>query len=106
VGVLLMAVLPHPSATYQVVLEFVVCISGLLVLWEAARAGKYLWLVTFGVIAILFNPAVPVALSRKAFLWLDLACILIFLASLATLHVRPRLSMPSITNRTPGSESL
>ena len=106
VAALLMVALPQAGAAYQVALEFVVCLSGVMVLWEAARARKYIWLVAFGAIAILFNPFVPLALSRKTFLWLDFVCIVIFLTSLAVLHVRPRLSIPSITDRTPGSESL
>jgi len=106
VAALLMAALPKPGAAYQVALEFVVCVAGIVVLWEAARTRKYIWLVAFAAIAILFNPFVPVALSRKTFVWLDFVCVLMFLTSLAVLHTRPLLSMPSITGRTPGSESL
>lgn len=106
VGALLMAALPQPGAAYRVALEFVVCVAGVVVLWEAARSRKYFWLAAFGAIAILFNPVVPVAFSRKTVLWLDFLCALMFLTSLAVLRTRPTLSMPSITNRTPGSESL
>jgi hypothetical protein len=106
VAALLMAALPQPGAAYQVALELVVCVSGVAVLWEAARARKYFWLVAFGAIAILFNPFVPVGLSHKTFVWLDFVCVLMFLASLALLHARPILSIPSITNRTPEGESL
>lgn len=103
---LLMAALAQPAGAYQVALEFVVCVCSVVASWEAARARKYLWLVVFGVIAILFNPIVPVALSHATFIGVDLATMLIFLTSLVVVHVRPRLSMPSITSRTPGSESL
>lgn len=106
IAALLMAILPQSATASQVALESVVCVCSLAVLWEAARAHKYTWLAGFGVIAILFNPFVPLALSRRTFLWIDLASILMFLISLAVLHARPLLSMPSITNRTPGSESL
>ena len=106
IAALLMAILPQSAKASQVALESVVCVCSLAVLWEAARARKYIWLAGFGAAAILFNPVVPVALSRKTFLWLDLASILMFLTSLAVLHARPLLSMPSITDRTPGSESL
>jgi hypothetical protein len=106
IAALLMAILPQSGAGPQVALESVICLCGVMVLWEAARARKYIWLAGFGVIATLFNPFVPVAFSHRTFLWLDLASILMFLSSLAVLHARPLLSMPSITNRTPGSESL
>jgi len=94
------------ASPYQVLLEFVVCVSALLVLTQAVRASKYIWAAGFLVIAGLFNPVVPVILSRKTFLWLDWLCLMTFLVSLAALKRQPVLSMPSITNRVPGSESL
>jgi hypothetical protein len=106
VAALLMAALPEPGAAYRVVLEFVVCASGVVVMLEAARARKYIWMIAFGVVVILYNPLVPVALSRKTLIGLDFVCVLMFLISLAVLHTRSTLSMPSITDRTPGSESL
>jgi len=106
VAALLTAMLFQPSAGYKLTLEVVICLSGLTVLWEAARAGRYIWLAGFAGIAILFNPVAPIALSRRTFLWLDVVTVVMFLISLAVLHVRPTLSVPSITNRTPGSESL
>ena len=106
IAALLLAVFWRSSANFQLVLEAVVCVTGILVVMQAVRRGKYLWAAGFLAIALLFNPVVPVALSRSAFLWLDVLCIVTFLASLAVLKRHPRLSMPSITNRTPGSESL
>ena len=106
VAAILMGALPEPGAAYRVVLEFVVCASSVVVMLEAVRARKHIWMIAFGVIVILFNPIVPVALSPKTFIWLDVVCVLMFLTSLAVLHTRPTLSMPSITDRTPGSESL
>ena len=94
------------ALSYQVLLEFVVCVSGLLVVTQAVRAGKYIWATGFLAIAVLFNPVVPIPLSGKAFLWLDWICLAAFLLSLAALKRQPILSIPSITNRTPGSESL
>lgn len=94
------------AASYQILVKIVVCVSGLLVLSQAVRANKYLWAAGFLAIAGLFNPVVPVVLSRKTFLWLDWVCLMTFLISLAALRRQPILSMPSITNRVPGSESL
>ena len=80
--------------------------GALVVVVQAFRIGKYFWGIGFAAIAVLFNPAVPIALSHKAFLLLDLACMGAFLVSLAVLQWEPTLSVPSITGRTPGSESL
>jgi uncharacterized protein DUF6804 len=103
---LLLAVFWRSSANFQLVLESVVCVTGLLVVMQAVRRGKYFWAAGFLAVAVLFNPVVPVALSKNAFLWLDALCIATFLVSLVVFKRQPRLSIPSITNATPGSESL
>ncbi len=106
VAVLLLAVLRLPSESFQVLLEIVVCVSGLLVVTQAVRRAKYFWASGFLEIAVFFNPVLPIALSRRIFLCLDWVCLAPFLLSLAALKRQPTLSMPSITGRTPGSESL
>ncbi len=106
IAVLLLAVLRLPSASYQVLLEIVVFVCGLLVVTQAVRAGKYFWAAGVLAIAVLFNPVAPIALSGKIFFWLDWVCLATFLLSLATFKGQPTLFMPSITKRTPGSESL
>ena len=57
---LLLSVLPVPIASSQVFVAIVVCASGLLLVRQAVRAGKYSWAVVFTVIAALFNPVVLV----------------------------------------------
>jgi uncharacterized protein DUF6804 len=106
IAVLLLAALRLPSADSQVLLEIVICVSALLVVWQAVRRGKYAWMAGFLTIAVLFNPVVPIALSRRIFLGLDWVCLMTFLISLAVLRRQPVLSIPSITDRTPGSQSL
>lgn len=106
VAVLLLAALRLPSEVFQVLLQSVVCVSGFLVATQAVRAGKYVWAAGFVAIAVVFNPVVPLLLSRRTFIWLDLVSLMTFLISLAFLKSQPRLSMPSITNRMPGSQSL
>jgi hypothetical protein len=91
---------------YLELLNMVVCLTALLVVAQAFRERKYFWAAGFVAIAVLFNPIVPVTLSRKTFLWLDSVCVVTFLVSLALWKRRPILSIPPITNRTPGSESL
>jgi hypothetical protein len=80
------------TVSYEVLLKFVVCASGILVVTQAARDSKYLWAAAFFAIAVLFNPVVPVALSRKTFLWLDWVILMTFLVSLAGLQRPPALS--------------
>lgn len=108
IAVLFGAAVRRLSPSYAVLLEFVVCVSGLLVLTQAVRAGKYLWAAAFTVIIVLFNPIVPivVAWSPRIFFLLDWAAIATFLVSIVALKTQTRLSIPSITNRMPRSQSL
>jgi Family of unknown function (DUF6804) len=90
----------------EIVLDILIFVGAVMVATQAVARTKYLWAAGFAAIAVLFNPVVPVVLSRIVFLGLDVACLLAFLLSLAAMKRQPLLSIPSITNRTPGSESL
>jgi Family of unknown function (DUF6804) len=103
---LLLAAFWVGSPGVEILLDILICVGAVMVLTQAVARTKYLWAAGFAVVAVLFNPVVPVVLSRNVFLGLDLACILAFLLSLAAMKRQPILSIPSITNRTPGSESL
>jgi hypothetical protein len=103
---LLVGVFLTSSAGFRIGLEMVVCVAGLVVAAQAFRIGKYFWGIGFMIVAVFFNPVAPIVLPRNAFLALDLVCIGAFLISLAALQWRPIPSIPSITGRTPGSESL
>jgi hypothetical protein len=94
------------SAGYRVILELLVCVSALMVVAQAVRIGKYFWGIAFAAIALLFNPAVPVALSQKVYLLSDLVCIGAFLGSLTALRWPRALPVPAITGRSIGRESL
>ncbi|HET9177145.1 MAG TPA: DUF6804 family protein [Terriglobia bacterium] len=90
----------------EILRDILISVGAITVATEAVALPKYLWAAGFVAIAVLFNPIAPVALSRNVFLVLDLACLLAFMISLEALKSRPILSIPSITNRTPGSQSL
>ena len=95
------------SPIQQFLLGFVVCLGAIVVVMQAGRAKKYVWAGGFAVIALLFNPVVPVLPFDGG--WgrlLVLVSIVPFAVSLATLRAQPLLSIASITGRNPGSESL
>jgi hypothetical protein len=91
---------------YAIILQFVICISAILVAFQAVRSGKQLWAIPFAGLAVLFNPVVAVPVSQSAFLWVNVLCFAMFLASLKFLKTAPKLSIPSITYPGPGSQSL
>jgi hypothetical protein len=106
IAALITALIWRPSAGFEILLQFVVCISALLVFAQAWRARKYIWGVGFVSIAVLFNPVAPVGLSRGRFLWLDVACLVTFLISLAAVKTTPRLSVSGIIRPNRLNESL
>jgi hypothetical protein len=76
-----LAVLGFPAASFQVLLKIVVCVTALLVITQAVRSNKQIWAVVFGLIAVMFNPVLPVALSPSTLLWVDAICLIAFLVS-------------------------
>ena len=95
-----------PSGVYRVLLEFVVCVGAVAVVVRAVRERNHALITAFVAVAVLFNPVLRVPLSRGISLWLAIFSVAMFLASLAVFQTEPRLSIPSITGCTPGSESL
>jgi hypothetical protein len=106
IAVLLLMGLGLPVGSYRVGLEIVVCVTALLVVTQAVRAGKYIWATGFSLVAVLFNPVVPIGLSGSASLLLAWVCLTAFLISIGAVKRQPTLSAPSITSQAPRSESL
>ena len=91
----------------QFLLGFVVCLGAIVVVMQAGRAKKYVWVGGFAVIALFFNPIVPVLpFGGEWGRLLVLIAIVPFALSLAALKARPLLSIPSITGQHPGGQSL
>jgi len=104
--ILALAFWSHAS-TYERPLRFVVSLGALLVAFQAAKAKKRGWSIGFSVLALLFNPLFPLgSFSGTVAPIIVVASIVPFALSLFALRTQPLLSMPSITDRTPGSQSL
>ncbi len=92
---------------YSVIPQLVIFVGASIVFLQGVHERKSEWAAAFAVIAVFFNPIlilVPVASSH--FFLLVAASMTVFGLALATLTTPPLRSMPSITDRTPGSESL
>jgi hypothetical protein len=96
----------RPAGGYAIMLQFVICLSAILVALQAARSGKQLWAIAFAGLALLFNPVVTVPVSQSVFLWINGLCFTMFLVSVKFLKAAPKLSIPSITYPGPRSQSL
>jgi hypothetical protein len=106
VAALLTLVMLWRSSDSRTFLAGLLCTGAIVAMLQAVRVRKYGWITMFLAISVLFNPVVPPVFSRVTFLTLYVGCLAIFLLSLGMVAPRPRLSMASITDRTPGSESL
>lgn len=104
-ALLALAVLWRSSDSRTLVAGFVVCAGAIVAMLQATRTRKYGWILAFLAIAALY-PLVPMTFSRGAYLTLYVGCLATFLLSLRMATPSPKLSMASITDRTPGSESL
>ena len=97
----------NSAANYQLALNVVVSVAAAVVAVQAFQAKKHPWAAGFLAIALLFNPAVPVfGLAGGVSLMFVLLATGAFAVSLTALRPRPLLSIPSITDRNPGSQSL
>jgi Family of unknown function (DUF6804) len=104
---LLTAMFWRSAANYQLLLELTIFMGALVVAQQAVRAKHYLWTAVFAAIALLFNPVVAVPRpTGDLFLLMIFVCLAPFAFSLVAWKPQPILSIPSITDRTPGSESL
>src|SRR5437773_7003841 len=99
IAVVLLALLELPVTSEPVLVEIVVCASGLLVICQAVRADQYLLAAGFLPIIVAFSPVSPIAVSGRAFLWLNWIGLAAFLVAVMVLKTERTLSMPSITNR-------
>ena len=97
----------NPAPLFQVALTLTITVGAVLVLLQAMQAKEYWWAAGFLGVAILFNPALPaVRLNGALGSFLAALSIAPFAVSLVVLKPRRVMSMPSITDRTPGSQSL
>ena len=99
IAVVLLALLELPVTSEPVLVELVVCASGLLVICQAVRAGQYFLATGFLPIIVAFSSISPIAISGRAFLWMNWISLAAFLVAVIALKTERTLSMPSIANR-------
>ncbi len=108
IATLLLTVLFWGAAKhYRLELDLVVCAAAAVVVAQAFQARKYYWVAGFFAIALMFNPLVPIFRpAGDAGLSIVVLSIVPFVMALVELRPHPLMSIPSITDRNPGSRSL
>jgi hypothetical protein len=93
IAVVLLTLLELPVTSEPLLVEIVVCVSGLLVVCQAVRAGQYLLATGFLSIVVAFSPISPIAISGRAFLWLNWIGLAAFLVAVIVLKTERTLSI-------------
>jgi hypothetical protein len=76
---------------YYTLLRILVCAVGAYGAYLAYSAGRHGWTWTFGAIAVLFNPIIPVYLGREVWAPIDVGVGIVFVTSLAVFKESPSL---------------
>ena len=86
---MLLGALGRHAYDYYVLLRWVVCGIGALSAFRAAGFGKTGWAWALGIVALFFNPIIPVHLTRETWGFIDVGAALLLLVSIAAVDLRP-----------------
>lgn len=86
-AMLLWALARHPYG-YYVLLRWIVCGVSAYTAFRATEVRKSAWAWIFGIIAFLFNPIIPVHLSRETWAPIDAAVAAILVVSIFVIRRR------------------
>jgi len=75
---------------YYIVLRWVVAASALFLIWVSYELKKQFWLVPMAMVAILFNPIVPIHLDKETWTIIDFVVAILFLVSIFKLKINER----------------
>lgn len=96
----------QPAPNLRSYLDFVVAAGAVFALVQAINLRKYWWVAGFSAVIFLFNPIRPIAFSFATAVAMQIVTAAIFAVSLQMLRTSPRLTIASITEANPRTESL
>jgi len=82
---LIIAIFPINKYGYYIFLRWVVCLSSVFFAYLAYQIGKKYWAWIMGIIAVLFNPIIPIYLKKEIWRPIDIISAGIYLISLFVL---------------------
>jgi len=91
--VVLLTLLGLPVTTETILVETLLCVSGLLVVSQAIRARQFVLATGFLPIIAAFSPVSPIAVSGSAFVWLNWIGLAAFLVAVMVLKTERTLSL-------------
>lgn len=72
---------------YYILLRWVVALSAVFLVWIAYCLKKIFWLFLMGIVAILFNPIIPVHLDKGTWVIIDFIVAILFLVSIFKIKI-------------------
>jgi hypothetical protein len=87
-------------------LDFVITAAAVFVLVQAVQFRKYAWAAVFLVLACVFNPVQPIEFTLSVLVGLQVISAALFAVSLVALRPNPRMTIVSIIQANPRTESL
>ena len=89
---MLFLAIPKLPYGYYILLRWVITISALFSAWVANNFEDKFWVFLMGGIAILFNPIVPVHLTKEIWIIIDFIVAVLFLVSI--FKIKPKRQLP------------
>jgi hypothetical protein len=103
---LVVGVVWHLTPNLRSYLDFVVAAAAVFVSVQAINLRKYLWVAALAVTFFLFNPFWSIGFSARTMVTLQIVAAAVFAISLQMLKTSPRMTIASITEANPRTESL
>lgn len=80
--VMLLVAIADLAYGYYTLLRWVVTASAIFLVWTAYGLKRTFWLFLMGIVAILFNPIVPIYLNKGTWVIIDFIVAVLFLVSI------------------------
>jgi hypothetical protein len=106
ISALLIGIFWHPPANLRSYLDFVIAGAAVFVVVQAFNLRKYVWAAVFLAIACVFNPVYLFGFSFAVLIALQVMSAALFAVSLQMVRTSPRMTIDSITEANPRTESL
>jgi Family of unknown function (DUF6804) len=103
---LLIGIFWHAPANLRSCLDFIISGAAVFVLVQAFNLRKYVWTAVFLAIACIFNPVYFFGFSFGVLIGLQVMSAALFAVSLQMVRSGPRMTIDSITEANPRTESL
>jgi len=76
---LIIAIFPIEEYSYYILLRWVVCLTAVYICFFSYKAERMNWVWIMGIVAIVFNPIVPLHMSKEFWQVIDFVTAVIFI---------------------------